>query len=74
MCGAPHQCLILLASQSRMRRIQLIELHEQPWFPKFLREEITDTLQSAMNFFGAYAPGCPAAASRARCNAQPRNH
>jgi hypothetical protein len=27
-----------------------------------------------MNFFGAYAPGCPAAASRARCNAQPRNH
>ena len=42
-----------------MRRIQLIELHEQPWFPKFLRDEITDTLQSAMNFFGAYAPIAP---------------
>jgi hypothetical protein len=42
-----------------MRRVQLIELHEQPWFPSFLRNEITDTLQCAMNFFGAYAPVAP---------------
>ena len=42
-----------------MRRIHLIELHEQPWFPKFLRDQITDTLQNAMNFFGAYAPIAP---------------
>jgi hypothetical protein len=42
-----------------MRRVQLIELHEQSWFPRFLRDEITDTLQSAMNFFGAYAPVAP---------------
>jgi hypothetical protein len=42
-----------------MRRVHLIELHEQSWFPKFLRDEITDTLQSAMNFFGAYVPVAP---------------
>jgi hypothetical protein len=42
-----------------MRRLQLIELHEQPWFPQFLRDEITDTLQNAMNRFGAYAPVAP---------------
>jgi hypothetical protein len=42
-----------------MRRVQLIELHEQRWFPKFLRDEVTDTLQCAMNFFGAYAPVAP---------------
>jgi len=42
-----------------VRRIRLIELHKQPWFPRFLRDEITDTLQCAMNFFGAYAPVAP---------------
>jgi hypothetical protein len=42
-----------------MRRVQLIELHEQPWFPKFLRDQVTDTLQCGMNFFGAYAPIAP---------------
>jgi len=42
-----------------MRRVQLIELHEQPWFPSFLRDEITDTLQNAMNRFGAYASVAP---------------
>ena len=25
-----------------MRRIQWIELHEQPWFPSSLRDEVTD--------------------------------
>jgi len=42
-----------------MHRIHLIELHEQPWFPSFLRDDVTDTLQSAMNFFGAYTPVAP---------------
>jgi len=42
-----------------MRRVQLIELHEQRWFPAFLRDEITDTLQCAMNRFRAYAPVVP---------------
>ncbi len=42
-----------------MRRAHLIELHEQSWFPKFLRDEITDTLQNGMNRFAAYAPVVP---------------
>jgi hypothetical protein len=42
-----------------MRRLQLIELHEQSWFPSFLRDEITDTLQNGMNRFAAYAPVAP---------------
>jgi hypothetical protein len=42
-----------------MRRLQLIELHEQSWFPRFLRDEITDTLQYGMNRFGAYSPVAP---------------
>jgi hypothetical protein len=42
-----------------LRRVQLIELHEQPWFPAFLRDEITDTLQNGMNRLGAYAPIAP---------------
>jgi hypothetical protein len=42
-----------------LRRVQLIELHEQPWFPSFLRDEITDTLQNGMNRFGAYGPIAP---------------
>jgi hypothetical protein len=42
-----------------MRRVQLIELHEQSWFPSFLRDEITDTLQCGMNRFRAYAPVVP---------------
>jgi hypothetical protein len=42
-----------------MRRVHLIELHEQPWFPSFLRDQITDTLQCAMNRFRAYASVAP---------------
>jgi hypothetical protein len=42
-----------------MRRIQFIELHEQPWFPRFLRDDITDTLQCALNFSAAYASIVP---------------
>ena len=42
-----------------MRRIQFIELHEQPWFPSSLRHEITDTLQFGLNLLKAYAPIAP---------------
>ena len=42
-----------------MRRIQFIELHEQSWFPKFLRDGITDTLQFALNNAAAYASIAP---------------
>jgi hypothetical protein len=39
-----------------MRRVQFIELHEQPWLPSSLRDEITDALQFALNISKAYAP------------------
>jgi len=39
-----------------MRRMQLIEIHEQPWFPPFLRDDVTDALQYGMGFLKAYAP------------------
>jgi hypothetical protein len=42
-----------------MRRVQFIELHEQPWFPSTLRHEITDALQFGLNLLKAYAPIAP---------------
>jgi hypothetical protein len=39
-----------------MRRVQFIELHEQPWFPSSIRDEITDALQFGLNLLKAYAP------------------
>jgi hypothetical protein len=42
-----------------MRRVQLIELHEQPWFPSSLRDEATDALQFGLNLLKAYAPVVP---------------
>ena len=42
-----------------MRRIQFIELHEQPWFPSSLRDEITDALQFGLNLLKAYVPIAP---------------
>lgn len=42
-----------------MRRIQFIELHEQPWFPSPLRDQITDALQCGMHLLRAYAPVAP---------------
>jgi hypothetical protein len=42
-----------------MRRIQFIELHEQTWFPAFLRDDITDTLQYALNLSRAYGAVVP---------------
>ena len=42
-----------------MRRVQFIEIHEQPWFPSSLRDEITDALQFGLNLVKAYAPIAP---------------
>jgi hypothetical protein len=39
-----------------MRRIQFIEIHEQPWLPAVLRHEITNALQFGLNLFKAYSP------------------
>jgi hypothetical protein len=38
-----------------MRRIQFIELHEQPRFPSALRSEVTDALQCGSEILKAYA-------------------
>lgn len=42
-----------------MRRVQFIELHEQPWFPSSIRDEITDALQFGFRLSKAYAPVIP---------------
>jgi len=42
--------------QLTVRRVQFIELHEQPWFSSSLRHEITDALQFGLNLLKAYAP------------------
>jgi len=42
-----------------MRRIHLIEFHEQPWFPPSFRDQITDALQFGMNLVNAYGPIAP---------------
>jgi hypothetical protein len=42
-----------------MRRLQFIELHEQPWFPPSLRDETTNALQFGLNLLKAYAPIVP---------------
>jgi hypothetical protein len=42
-----------------MHRIQFIELHEQPWFPSSLRDNVTDALQFGFNLLRAYEPIVP---------------
>lgn len=42
-----------------MRRIQFIELHDQSWFPGFLRDAVTETLQYGMNLLNFYGPVAP---------------
>lgn len=42
-----------------MRRVQFIELHEQPWFPSSLRDYVTDALQFGFNLFKVYSPIAP---------------
>ncbi len=42
-----------------MRRVHFFEFHEQPWFPSFLRDGITDALQFGINLLNSYAPIAP---------------
>ncbi|HLV88922.1 MAG TPA: hypothetical protein VKV39_18190 [Candidatus Sulfotelmatobacter sp.] len=42
-----------------MRRVHFIELHEQPWFPSSLRDDVTDAVQFGFNLMKAYAPIAP---------------
>jgi hypothetical protein len=37
-----------------MRRIQWFELHDQSWFPAFLRDQVTDALQAILQLGGFY--------------------
>jgi hypothetical protein len=37
-----------------MRRIQFVEIHDQPWFPAFLRDMVTDDLQVLLNLGNPY--------------------
>jgi hypothetical protein len=39
-----------------MRRQQWIEIHDQPWFPRFLRDQVTDALQLILHFANSYHP------------------
>lgn len=45
--------------QVGVHRVHFIELHEQSWFPGFLRNDVTDTLQFGLNLSKAYAPIAP---------------
>ncbi len=42
-----------------MRRMQLAEIHDQPWFPTFLRDSITASLQSIFGVGKLYLPVVP---------------
>jgi hypothetical protein len=42
-----------------MRRVQLFEIHDQPWFPAFLRDLVTDDLQVLLNIGKPYADILP---------------
>jgi hypothetical protein len=53
-----------------MRRIQFIEIHEQPWFPSSLRDGVTDALQFGFHLLKAYAPIAPLLQSMIDCNGQ----
>jgi hypothetical protein len=37
-------------------RFEIIEIHEQPWFPDFLRREVMDALQMVLEVTNAYRP------------------
>jgi hypothetical protein len=37
-----------------MRRVQIFEIHDQPWFPPFLRDQVTHDLQILLNIGKPY--------------------
>jgi hypothetical protein len=36
--------------------LRLFEIHEQPWFPQFLRDQIVDGLQMILEAMDTYEP------------------
>ncbi len=46
----------LRASKLAMRRLKLVEIHDSAWFPKFLRDFVTDALQGLWKFGNSYEP------------------
>jgi hypothetical protein len=42
-----------------MRRTELFEIHDHPWFPAFLRDLVTDALQALWDFSNSYKPILP---------------
>jgi hypothetical protein len=56
-----------------MRRVQFIELHEQPWFPASLRADVTDALQFGFNLLHAYDPIAPLLQSVIACTVNRTN-
>ena len=42
-----------------MHRLHFTEIQDQAWFPRFLRDAVTDTLQYAFNTAGLYMPVLP---------------
>lgn len=42
-----------------MRRVQFIELNDEPWFPSSLRNNVTDALQFGLSLLKAYLPIAP---------------
>src|ERR1700754_843236 len=40
-----------------MRRLHLIELHEQKWVPRFLRESFVESLSTVLKMTGVYRGG-----------------
>jgi len=51
--------LFHLSDGDRMSREELVEIHDQPWFPKFLRDLVTDALQTLWDFSNSYKPILP---------------
>jgi hypothetical protein len=39
--------------------MRLMELHDRPWFPKFLRDLVTDDLETILNLVNVYGPVAP---------------
>jgi hypothetical protein len=42
-----------------MASVRLLELHDRPWFPEFLRREVVDALQMVLEATSAYLPVAP---------------
>ena len=42
-----------------LKQIQLAEIHDQPWCPRVIRNDVTDFLQYSTNHWGQYTPLLP---------------